>query len=98
MFYTQARDCIQVEEEREEIDVQLVVAQELYNRDLIYHKTRRVWYKRDKSASNYAITVVKEEFVPSRWAFIPCLENSKLKSNEFLLLAEINDCMKQLSQ
>ena len=72
----------------------MIAAQELYNRDLVYHKSKKVWYRREKAVSNYAFVAMKEEFSLSSWSFIPCTE--RVKSLEVMTLAELNEAIKLL--
>ena len=85
IFYTQTRDCLQ-----------LIAAQELYARDLVYHKSKRTWYLREKNITNYASIAVKEMFSVSSWSFVPCSE--MIRSTELLLPAALSEYLKMLSQ
>lgn len=74
----------------------MVAAQELYSRDLVYHKVKKTWYKREKGITNYAYISVKEEFSTVSWSFVQC--NETIKSTDLLSAAELNEYVKMLNQ
>ena len=74
----------------------MIAAQELYARDLVYQKSKRTWYLREKNITNYASIAVKEMFSVSSWSFVPCSE--MIRSTELLLPAELSEYLKMLSQ
>ena len=74
----------------------MVAAQELYSRDLVYHKVKKTWYKREKGITNYAYISVKEEFSTVSWSFVQC--NETIKSSDLLSAAELNEYVKMLNQ
>ena len=75
---------------------QVLAAQTLVNRGLVFHKPSRTWYRRESSGGNYGTIACREKFQVSSWAFVPCSENVKMM--EVLSPGEVNDCLKQLSQ
>ena len=77
-------------------DVQVLAAQALLDRGLLFHKPSRTWYKKDSNSGSYGIIACREKFQTSSWSFVPCSENVKMM--DILTLNEVNECLKQLSQ
>ena len=76
--------------------MQLLSCQFLYDRGLIYHKTARVWYKKDPNGAGYGIIACKEKFELSSWSFVPCAETLML--TDVLTAGEVNEFIKKLSR
>lgn len=95
LFYAKPGDCLQVLAAVGRDD-QVLAAQTLVNRGLVFHKPSRTWYRRESSGGNYGTIACREKFQVSSWAFVPCSENVKMM--EVLSPGEVNDCLKQLSQ
>ena len=71
--------------------MQVLAAQELYNRDLVYHKVNNHWYR--KSSSNYASCKCCEVFDLESFTFVTCEEDHK--NRDMLSISEIQDCIKK---
>ena len=72
----------------------MLAAQELYSREFVYHKSKKIWYRKEKTSANYAVINCGEVFVPSSWSFTTCSEVFKI--NELLSVNELNEFIKKI--
>ncbi|KAK8821139.1 hypothetical protein WA538_005768, partial [Blastocystis sp. DL] len=83
IFYTMPRDALQ-----------LYAAQELYQRDFVFHKLNKRWYRKEKTSANYAVYNCGEVFLLENWSFAPCKEVFRI--SELLSLNDINEFIKKI--